>query len=355
MKASKKSTWAAIGAAVAVTLGAGGVSFTQAALTSGDKPVFVALAEPCRLVDTRPTTNIGPKNTPISAGETNAYEIQVTGANGNCTGSLAIPAEATAVATNVAAIAPSAPSGRSFFTIYPADVALPTTANLNFVDGQPPTPNKVDVGLSADGKIKIFNNDGSAHAAVDVFGYYIDHNHDDRYYTETEIDAALDAKANSADILPAPGVVSNTEDESTTLSGTVARVVSTSIRVPADGFLVVNVSGTFSTDGAGGQLAFCRITKGGTAGSIPIIGSDIEPYTTLSDFGASGAQISGFSAHRVLPVSVADNPLFITTGQAIGFDCQRAGSDTISVTNAHISATYVPRSYAPVGFVFPTL
>lgn len=202
MKDLIRTKWAAVGAAVAVTLGAGGVSLTQAAISSGEKPVYVALVEPCRLVDTRPASNIGPKNTPIAAGEASAYEIQVTGANGNCTGALAIPAEAVAVAANVTAIAPVAPTtGRSFFTVYPGDAALPTTSNLNFLNGAPPAPNKVDVGLSATGTIRIFNNEGTAHAAVDVFGYYIDHNHDDRYYTETEVDTAI---ASATDAVPRP-------------------------------------------------------------------------------------------------------------------------------------------------------
>ena len=194
MKDLIRTKWAAVGAAIAVTLGAGGVSLTQAAISSGEKPVYVALDAPCRLVDTRPGSTIGPKNTPIAAGEANAYEILVTGANGNCTGGLAIPADAVAVAANVTAIAPVATAtGRSYFTVYPGDAALPTTSNLNFLNGAPPAPNKVDVGLSATGTIKIYNNEGSAHAAVDVFGYYVDHNHDDRYYTEGEVDSAIAA------------------------------------------------------------------------------------------------------------------------------------------------------------------
>ena len=107
---------------------------------------------------TRPATNIGPKNTPVSAGETNAYEIVVTGDQGDCTGTLAVSTDATAVATNVTAIAPVAPtSGRPYVAVYPGDAARPTTSNLNFLNGSPPVPNKVDVGLSATGTIKIVN------------------------------------------------------------------------------------------------------------------------------------------------------------------------------------------------------
>ena len=192
MQQITRTRWAAIGAAVAVSVGAGGVGLGQAAVGTGDKPVYVALDAPCRLVDTRPDSRIGPKNTPIAAGDAEAYEIQVTGENGHCAGALAVPAGARAVAANITAIAPMAgTTGRSYFTVYPADTDRPTTSNLNFLDGAPPVPNKVDVGLSTDGKIRIYNHEGTAHAAVDVFGYYIDHHHDDRYFTEVEVDAAV--------------------------------------------------------------------------------------------------------------------------------------------------------------------
>jgi hypothetical protein len=189
-----RSRWAALGAAVAVTLGAGGVGLTQAALSSGEKPVYVSLDAPCRVVDTR-------SGSPIGAGDAAALTVQITGANGACTGALAIPGDAVGVSTNVTVIQPNgAASGRSYFTVYPTGATRPVTSNLNFVNGQAPTPNKVDVGIGTGGRITIYNNEGTAHAAVDIFGYYIDHNHDDRYYTEGEVDTALGAKADAADV-----------------------------------------------------------------------------------------------------------------------------------------------------------
>jgi hypothetical protein len=76
----------------------------------------------------------------------------------------------------------------SFLTIWPADAAQPLASNLNWVAGSPPTPNKVDVKLSADGRIKLFNNGGTVDVLADIVGYYADHNHDDRYYTKSEVD-----------------------------------------------------------------------------------------------------------------------------------------------------------------------
>ena len=96
--------WAAVGAAVAVSLGAGGIGLSHAAISSGPKPVFMAIT-PCRLVDTRPgNANIGPRSTPLGAGET--LDLRVTGSTGACTG---IPSDAVAASLNVTAIRPQRP------------------------------------------------------------------------------------------------------------------------------------------------------------------------------------------------------------------------------------------------------
>ena len=154
--------WAAIGAAVAVTLGGGTIAFVTAA-GPGTASVFVPIT-PCRLLDTRPNPQtVGPRATPIGAAET--LTVQVTGANGQCT----IPASATAIVMNTTAVAPTA---KSFITVYPADVTQPTASNLNVSAGQAPVPNLVTVSLSATGAINIFNQNGTVNIIGDVAGYY---------------------------------------------------------------------------------------------------------------------------------------------------------------------------------------
>jgi len=169
--------WAAIGAAIAVTLGGGALGVVRATSSSGERAVFVPIA-PCRLFDTRASDNIGSRSSPIGVGET--FTQQVHGTNGNCT----VPSDAVGVAMNVTTVNGTA---ASFLTIWPEDAAKPLASSLNWIPGAPPTPNKVDVKLSATGAISLFNKSGSVDVLADVVGYYVDHNHDDRYYTKSEV------------------------------------------------------------------------------------------------------------------------------------------------------------------------
>ena len=64
------------------------------------------------------------------------------------------------------------PTAPSYLTVYPSDVSLPNTANLNFNAGQT-IPNLVMVKVGvADGKVKIFNFSGQTNVIFDVAGYF---------------------------------------------------------------------------------------------------------------------------------------------------------------------------------------
>ncbi|MFW2336531.1 hypothetical protein [Ilumatobacter sp.] len=195
-----RSKWAAVGAAIAVSLGAGGIGIGHATTSTGEKPIYLPI-EPCRLADTRPAFQVGPRSTPLGAAET--YDLSGWGAVGNCT----LPADTAGLALNVTAVDPTAPT---FLTLFPDGTTLPLASHLNPTPGQPPTPNAVNVDLSDAGKFSIYNLAGNVHIAIDVVGIYDDHNHDDRYYqksetyTKTEADALLEARV--AD----PTVVRNT-------------------------------------------------------------------------------------------------------------------------------------------------
>ncbi len=170
----------------------GGAPFANATTSSGDRSVFVPIT-PCRLMDTRPgLANVGSKASPLGPGET--FTLVARGPQGNCN----LPSDAVGLAMNVVAISGTA---GSYLTVFPAGSSLPLASNLNWVAGQPPTPNKVDVGLSAAGAVSFYNSAGSVDIAGDVMGYYVAHDHDDRYYrkdqtySRAEVDAALATKA----------------------------------------------------------------------------------------------------------------------------------------------------------------
>lgn len=95
---------------VALALSLTGVSVAQA---------DVVLIDNCRLLDTRQQGQ-GPSLT----GQT----TRMVTVRGNC----GIPAEATGIEYNATIVRPDAPG---YVTLYPSDIALPTTASLNFWEG----------------------------------------------------------------------------------------------------------------------------------------------------------------------------------------------------------------------------
>lgn len=174
-----RTRWAALGAAVAVSVGAGGIGLVGATISDGERAVLVTI-EPCRLLDTRPGSQVGPRPAPIGGGE--VYEVEALGVSGECD----VDTDASGLALNVTALNATAPT---FVGIFPADAdGVPEVSNLNTGPGQPPTPNSVTTKLSDDGEFSIYNAFGNVDIIVDIAGYYEDHDHDDRYLRRGEIE-----------------------------------------------------------------------------------------------------------------------------------------------------------------------
>ena len=177
-----RTRWTALGAAVAVTLGAGGIGLVSATNPAGALTFFPIT--PCRVIDTRPAPdNVGPKSTPLGTDET--HTVTVHGTNGDCAG---IPTTAKAVSLNVTAVGATQPT---FLTLWATGQTRPLASSLNPTPGQPPTPNAVITDVDTNGQLNIYNLQGNVHVLADINGYYAGHNHDDRYYTEAEVDAAM--------------------------------------------------------------------------------------------------------------------------------------------------------------------
>jgi hypothetical protein len=190
-----RSKWAAVGAAVAVSLGAGGIGITQATTSSGEKPVYLPI-EPCRLADTRPEFQVGPRSAPLGPDET--YTLSGQGSVGNCN----LPVGTAALSLNVTALDATAPT---FLSLFPAGASVPVASHLNPLPGDGPVPNAVNVDLSAAGEFSIYNLAGNVNIIIDVVGIFDDHVHDDRYYTEAEVDTAVGAKADATAVNAALG------------------------------------------------------------------------------------------------------------------------------------------------------
>lgn len=161
----QRATWTALFAvAIASALATGIVVTHFADAADGSTPSTFVPIVPCRLADTRPALdNVGFRSTPI--GPALGVMFQVTGTNGNCS----IPSTATGIASNIAAVNPTA---SSYLTVYPADAARPLSSNLNWTAGSSPTPNQVTVGLSTGGAIVAYNLAGFVDVVIDIVGYY---------------------------------------------------------------------------------------------------------------------------------------------------------------------------------------
>ena len=167
-----RSRWAAIGAAAAVTLGAGGI--LAATASSGSVSSFVAVA-PERVLDTRTGVGLsGPFESLVPR------ELKVTGEVTTATGTqVVVPEGATAVSLNVTAVLPTA---AGFVSVRPGDAVGPaSTSSLNFEAGQV-VSNAVTVQVptsgSAAGRIEItfdaFGVPGAeANVLADVVGYFV--------------------------------------------------------------------------------------------------------------------------------------------------------------------------------------
>jgi hypothetical protein len=150
----------------------------DATVSSGTKTVLVPIT-PCRIIDTRPAFQVGLKSSPLGPGE--ILKIAGRGTSGQCT----IPGDAVGLSLNVTTVGATLPT---FLTVWATGATQPNASNLNPTPGAPPTPNAVTTELSSGGEFNIYNLQGNVHVFADVNGYYADHNHDDRYYTKTQVE-----------------------------------------------------------------------------------------------------------------------------------------------------------------------
>ena len=152
-----RSTWSAIGLAAVVAAGAGTVGFAQAS-DSSTPTSFVPMV-PCRMLDTRFDPGAGP------LGAADVITLEGRGISGDCL----IPDDATALSLNVAAVNATS---KTFLAAFPTGTAKPNSSILNVAAGATAS-NGVDVTLSDDGQLDLFNAAGRVDIVVDVLGAHV--------------------------------------------------------------------------------------------------------------------------------------------------------------------------------------
>ncbi len=120
---------------------------------------FYALT-PCRIVDTRnpDATNGGPA---LGEAVTRSFAIR-----GNC----GVPADAKAVAINVAI---TQPTTQSHLIVWPSDQTRPVASSINFDQNDFARANGVIVGVSTLAQdLSVYNRWGTVHVIIDVTGFF---------------------------------------------------------------------------------------------------------------------------------------------------------------------------------------
>lgn len=112
---------------------------------------------PARIVDSRDGTGLAGAVPPGGA-----VELQVAGRGG-------IPT--TDVAAVAMTVTVTQPTAAGYVTLYPGGSAPPLAANLNFTAGET-VSNLVVVKVGANGRVGLFNPNGSTHVVIDVAGWY---------------------------------------------------------------------------------------------------------------------------------------------------------------------------------------
>ncbi|MEM9515039.1 MAG: hypothetical protein AAGA42_09295 [Actinomycetota bacterium] len=305
----QKAIWIAAGMMLAVIAS---LAFSQAwsatAAPGDDDATYVPIPN-CRAFDFRQSElPADGKKTPLGAGE--IHNQQITGAVGDC----AIPNSAVGVAMNVTVANGTAQSN---LRVYPGDVAsVPTVSNLNWLPGDAPTPNKVDVKLSPAGTINIYNQNGTVDVIGDIVGYYTSESLQELNQNVEQLFASLPFVVTSENMTTSPDPLASGPTEQ--LNVTVTAPVGGNVTVDSHAEVGHNVgsqdvfcylSDSTSTDFEYGQRFEADDTGGwgsvsGTR-TFPIAAGATQTYYLLCQEGPSNG---GFIVERSMTATFTPAP-----------------------------------------------
>jgi hypothetical protein len=204
LKTQARSRWAAIGAACAVSISGGAFGVARAIQSTGERATYVPVT-PVRVLDTR--HDVGAVDILDAA----PVLLTVTGEIPTTDGmKTVIPAGASGVVVNITAVNPSV---NGFVSIRPGNATgEPKVSTLNVTAGGI-FPNGATLTLPTSGgyagQVQVwfegYGTIGRTDMLIDVVGYYTDHNHDDRYYTEQELNDLLATKTSRTLVTDALG------------------------------------------------------------------------------------------------------------------------------------------------------
>jgi hypothetical protein len=148
---------------------------------------------------------------------------------------------------------------------------------------------------------------GTTDLLIDVVGYYTNHNHDDRYYTETEIDTALTNKPDFTSLL-SPIVPSLP----ITLDSVGMVGIETSIAIGTNGNPIISYRDGLNNDL---KIAACNNPTCTTSNNFTIDSGGSVGYETSITIGTNGNPIISYydGTNGDLKVAACDNPTCTTS------------------------------------------
>ena len=327
--ANLRTRWAAIGAACAVTLGGGTFGIVQASVSSGDRAIYVPIS-PVRVLDTRSDVGVATIEDATPALLTVTGNIATTDGQQNV-----VPTGASSVVINVTAINPTSDG---FVSLRPGNATgAPSVSTLNVTVGGT-FPNGATITLPTSGgsagQIQIWYEayaatGGTTDLLIDVVGYYANHNHDDRYYTENETDTALAGKASASDLASGlagkadVGALANKADITSlmapiapslpvTIDSTDAVGRFTSIAIGTNGNPIISYYDDYNYDL---KVAACNNPTCTTSTNTTIDSTDVVGEYTSIAIGTNGNPIISYvdNTNSSLKVAACNNPTCTTS------------------------------------------